>query len=203
VQQGGSMLRAYTKSSSVPAGDALPMVSNVTVDNLTGSAYICAFFGDGFLHNVTRTGTIKNFVWKNSTLAADAGSGLTENVADITFSNYRWITDHSASPFLDIKEGHIDLLSLQNVTVELPSEGIPALIQVGAGQVATLDELSIDGLTFSGIRNRLPQLVLLLPPSYITRIVLKDAQSGYVNVVNNSALAGTITSSSRSVTANR
>jgi hypothetical protein len=123
---------------------------------------------------------------------------MTENVTDITFSNFRWISDRTPSPFLRVWQGHTDLISLKNLTVERPWDVVPALIRLEAAPIATVDELAIDGLKFIGTRDRLPQLVLVQAPSYITRINLNNAPSGYVNVVNDDALAGTITRSSRS-----
>jgi len=203
VQQGNTLLRAYTNSSPVAAGNALPLISNVTVDNLNGFGFFCAYFGDGAFHPVSLPGTIKNFVWKNSSCGSDWGIGLTENVADLTFSNFRWISDHTASPFFEMRQGHADSISLQDITVERPWDVVPALVRLRAAPTSTVDELSIDGLKFAGITDPLPQLVLIRAPSYISQIKLKNSLTGYVSIVNDSRLTGAVTQNSRSATADQ
>jgi hypothetical protein len=208
VRQGASLLRAYTRSQFVQANSELPSIANVTIDNLSGVAMICGFIGEGGAHAMPRLRTISNFKWTNSTCTADSGTLLTENVADLTFSNFTWNSGAQNVGFINLVTGdsHADKLSFEDITINRSRDTLTGLISTyEANSSLNADTISVDGLKIVNTHGDLPKVravLALSAPSYINHADLTNID--FTNIaadVSNPAQVGQVTTTLGSSTA--
>lgn len=197
LYQAQTGIRMYTGSVAPPAGDAVPMISNVAVSNMTGIANVVGvILGLNATRTLTRPATITGVTFTNSTFSAPWSVVSGDNLDDIRFDNvkaYGIVNGCFFTPATVAQTiGHLDF---NNVRMGRTANGQKGcLIDTtttgfnGAGS-AVISNVHVNGFEVEdeGSYTAIPSIFTLNSPSLISLLTMAGVSRTGITAVTNDA----------------